>query len=361
MRRLAFFAPMKPPGHPVPSGDRAMARALIRALEWNGAARVDLASETQLRDGAGCREAQDRLFAQAHAETGGLIDRYRADPPDAWITYHNYYKAPDLIGPAVCAALDIPYVQVESSRARSRLAGPWARFAAAAEAATDAAALVFYMTTADAEALTRDRPVPQRLAHLRPFLDRTDLPAQAALDGPILTAAMMRSGDKLASYRIIAETLALLKTPGWRIEIVGDGPARAEVETALAPFGDRIRWTGRLDGDALAARYGAASVFFWPGVNEAYGMVYLEAQAHGLPVVAQDRPGLRDVVTMQQLTPPEGGAADLARRIDTLLADGHQRAREGAAGRDAVARNHLMPQAAATLHAALDRLLDGTP
>ena len=34
---IAFFAPLKPPGHPTPSGDRAMGRALIAALEAGGA------------------------------------------------------------------------------------------------------------------------------------------------------------------------------------------------------------------------------------------------------------------------------------------------------------------------------------
>ena len=52
MTRAAFYAPMKPPDHPVPSGDREMARALIAALGRAGV-RAEPVSSLRLRDGAG--------------------------------------------------------------------------------------------------------------------------------------------------------------------------------------------------------------------------------------------------------------------------------------------------------------------
>ncbi|MCZ4258872.1 glycosyltransferase family 4 protein [Sulfitobacter sp. G21635-S1] len=343
MMRLAFYAPLKPPDHPTPSGDRAMARGLMTALERTGA-EVTLASTLRSRDGSGDTALQASLFAQAEEQIARLIPQGRRERWQAWVSYHNYYKAPDLIGPAVAGALGIPYLQVESTRARKRLAGPWADFTAAAESAADAAAVIFYVTARDAETLRRDAPTGQHLIHLRPFLCRDTLPDAAALSGPMLSVGMMRAGDKLASYRIITETLTLLEGD-WALEIAGDGPARAEVAALMAPFGDKVRILGALTEDALQGAYARASLLFWPGVNEAFGLTYLEAQAAGLPVVAQNRPGVRDVLAPGIYPAPGAGAAALAHRLTALLAKPELRQAAGAAARDHIAAHHLLPAA----------------
>ncbi|MDK3074775.1 glycosyltransferase family 4 protein [Sedimentitalea sp. JM2-8] len=361
MRRIAFYAPMKPPTHPVPSGDRAFGRALMAAMATEDVA-VDLVSELQLHDGRGDALRQTELRDLARRETARLIDRLGSDRPMLWVSYHNYYKAPDLIGPAVCARLGLPYVQIESSRAKKRLAGPWAGFAAAAEAATDAADMVFHVTAHDLITLKRDRPPGQTLVSLPPFLPRADLPEAADCGGtgrPILAAGMMRQRDKLDSYAIIAETLAQLTDPGWHLWIAGDGPARAEVETLMAPFAGRVRFLGRLDADGMADAYEQAALFFWPGVNEAFGMTYLEAQAAGLPVVAQDRPGVRDVLAPGAYPAPEDGATALALAIDALLSDPALRRTRGAAARRRIGQDHLLGSARDRFWSAVAPLVGG--
>ena len=127
---LAFFAPLKAPDHPVPSGDRTMARALIAALCHAGYD-VQVASDLRIYDSVGDSAVQDALMGDADAEVARILESAEAKTWRCWVTYHNYYKGPDLIGPAVCRTLGIPYVQVESTRARKRLTGPWARFAKA--------------------------------------------------------------------------------------------------------------------------------------------------------------------------------------------------------------------------------------
>jgi hypothetical protein len=346
---------MKPPDHAVPSGDRAMARALMLALEAGGM-NPKLASRFQSRDGRGDPQHQARLLAEAEAEAARLIPLGRAAGWRAWITYHSYYKAPDLIGPAVSRALGIPYALVEATRARKRLTGPWAAFAEAAEAACDAAEVIFYLTRQDEEALRRDAPPGQRLVQLRPFLPRTDLPARSTGDGPMLSVGMMREGDKLASYRLIAETLARLDGLDWRLSVAGDGPARDAVAQLMAPFGARVQFAGTLSADDLAQQYGTASLFFWPGVNEAFGMAYLEAQAAGLPVVAQDRPGVRDVLAPGQYPAVETGSAGLAAQITRLLDDPAERAVRGAQARDHIRAHHLVGRATQTLCSALSEI-----
>lgn len=327
-----------------------MARNLMRVLGAGGI-EVGLASELRIYDGRGDAVTQRALSAKAGAETDRLLHELPADT-DIWLTYHSYYKSPDLLGPAVARARGIPYVQIESTRASSRLNGPWADFARAAHAASDAADLIFYLTANDLITLERARFGNQKLVHLPPFLPCNTLPEPANGIGPMLTAGMMRAGDKLASYRLIAETLPLLDGD-WRLDVAGDGPERASVEALMAPFGPRVRFLGQLDGSAMQAAYRDAELFLWPGVNEAYGMVYLEAQAAGLPVVAQDRPGTRDVLLPHTCPDPDEGVTALAQRIRALRNDPHLRQKLGDKARRMIADRHLMPSAARVIHNAL--------
>ena len=350
--RLAFYAPLKSPLHEVPSGDREIARGLIKALELLDA-EVNLASTLRSRDGAGDAARQAALRDQAAAETAALIQRGKDEDWRAWITYHNYYKAPDLLGPAVSKALGIPYLQVESTRARKRLSGPWAGFAQAAEAAADAADLIFYITERDAEALRRDAPEGQQLMHLPPFLPQMELPPMGDRTGPMLAVGMMRPGDKLASYTLIAQSLALLPKGAWQLHIAGDGAARAEVETLMTPFGHAVTFLGAQPAEQMSEVYQNAGLLFWPGVNEAFGLAYLEAQAHGLPVVAQNRPGVCDVLAPGTYPAPDEGPEGLARMLTPLLQDSMHRRTTGDHARTHVGARHLLPTAAENLRQGL--------
>lgn len=357
---LAFYAPMKPPDDPRPSGDRAMARALLRALDHPRFARAfgaaALASTLKSRDGEGAAAAQDAILAAAAEER----KRLAAQPtPRVWLTYHCYYKAPDLLGPAA-AEQGALYAIIEASRSAKRLEGPWARFAEAAETAIGRADVLFYMTERDRPALEAAIAPGQALRRLRPFID---LPADAPLRRPgdaaapirLLAVGMMRPGDKSQSYAALFKALARLRCD-WRLEVVGDGPARAEVEAmaaGLGPAAARVTFRGQLEGAALRAAYAAADLFVWPGVNEAYGLVYLEAQAQGLAVLAEDRPGVRDVARDGALrTPPEDPSA-FAGAIEALAGDRARLEALAAAGRAQVLGEHSLDAARETLFAGL--------
>lgn len=356
---VAFYAPMKAPDHPNPSGDRRIARLMMRALERAGWT-PRLASRFRAHQRDGNPAAQDMLFQEAERIADGLIRRFREEgAPKLWFTYHCYYKAPDLIGPAVARALSIPYVVAEGYRAKKRLAGPYARFAHAAERALDEARIIFHLTHRGLDALVRDRTAGQQIVYLPPFTALGEEPApKPAPEGPLrlLTVAMMRKGDKTASFHALAAALARLGGD-WRLDVVGDGEARAEVEAAFAPFGDRARFLGRIDDrDRLRAAYEAAEVFVWPGVNEAFGMVYLEAQAAGTVAVAEDREGVREVVApMGRLAPPEDAAA-FAAAIAELAADRAALGPAGQAARDWMKAHHGVNAAAARLDVALGSL-----
>ncbi len=360
MSRIAFYAPMKPPDHPTPSGDRRIARLLQRALERAGQ-EVFLASTLRTRDGEGDPAAQARMTTAAQAEAERLTGALQLARPDLWFTYHCYYKAPDLIGPRIAAALGVPYVVAEGTRARKRLDGPWAGFASASEAALDQAAALFWFTTRDYPALEAARPRAQRLIHLPPFTALGEVAAApVAQDGPIrlVAMAMMRAPDKLASYRALAAALARLDDVDWRLTICGDGPAEAEVRAAFERFGARIVWAGRRDERAdVHALYAQNDLLVWPGHNEAFGMVYLEAQAMGRAAIAENRPGVREVVAPSGALTPPGDPGAFADAIRRFAVDRPALARAGAQARTHMRDHHGIEAAGERLRAALAPLL----
>lgn len=83
--------------------------------------------------------------------------------------------------------------------------------------------------------------------------------------------------------------------------ITGDGPLRAEMENlfAQADLHKRVRFTGVLTGRRLYDAYAAMDVFAFASHSETQGLVLAEAMAAGVPVVALDAPGVREVVRDQ--------------------------------------------------------------
>lgn len=82
--------------------------------------------------------------------------------------------------------------------------------------------------------------------------------------------------------------------PQARLAIVGDGPARARLESLFA--GTPTHFTGYLHGLELAHAYAAADIFVFPSAHETLGNVLLEAMASGLAVVAARSGGPLDLV-----------------------------------------------------------------
>lgn len=74
--------------------------------------------------------------------------------------------------------------------------------------------------------------------------------------------------------------------------VVGDGPARDELEARLP----NTIFTGFLEGDDLARAYASSDVFLFPSDTETFGNVTLEAMASGLPTICANAAGSRDLV-----------------------------------------------------------------
>ncbi len=371
---IAFYAPMKAPDDARPSGDREMARHLMAALAAATGREVRIASHFSSFDAAGDALHQARLAARGRAEAAALTARLSATTPAArpalWFTYHLYHKAPDWLGPRIAAALAIPYIVAEASHAPKQAKGPWALGHRAAKDAIAAADLHFVLNPADTAGLRPLIDARTRLVPLPPFIDGAPFARAAAarerhrsaaayrfgLDPRVpwlITAAMMRTGAKLRSYRLLAEALARLDharagRQGWRLIIVGDGPARGEVEEAFRPLARRVVWTGEVGREDVPALLAAADVFVWPAIGEAFGVAAIEAQAAGLPVVAGWRPGVASIVEdgMGGILAAEGDAKGFAGAVARLLDDEWLRTRMGAAAAGRARSRHSLAAAA---------------
>ena len=134
----------------------------------------------------------------------------------------------------------------------------------------------------------------------------------------MLTVAMMRQGDKLSSYKNLGKAFAQISSD-YELTVIGDGDAAPDVKAALP---DHTKYIGTVtDKQTLAAYYQSSDIFLWPGINEAFGMVYLEAQYHGLPVIAEDRMGVRDVVRDGGILTPADDANAYTSAINKMIKD----------------------------------------
>jgi glycosyltransferase involved in cell wall biosynthesis len=358
--KIAFYAPLKSPHHPVPSGDRLMARQLVAALQANGHA-VEVVSELRsfARDPDAARSPA--LRAAADAEVARIKNLWQGEgAADLWFCYHPYYKAPDLLGPGLCRTFGIPYVTAETSySARRNLAG-WADAQAQVLDSIAQAAVNICLTRRDLDGLLAGSPAA-RVALLPPFIDAGPFLAKhpEPRQNQLIAVAMMRAGDKFDSFVLLAEALARIADQPWTLSVVGDGPLRAKVMALFDGFAPgRIVWHGEQTAQQIAALFSRATLYVWPGCGEAYGLAYLEAQAAGLPVIAQNTAGVPEVVRAGKtgiLTPP-GDVGAYAEAVRQLLHDNLQRLAMAEAARSFVREQRSQGMAAARLDAILKDL-----
>ncbi len=125
--------------------------------------------------------------------------------------------------------------------------------------------------------------------------------------------------------------------PSAHAVIVGDGPEHAALRALAAGLGlgDAVRFLGAIqEDDAVAWWYRHADVFCLPSVQEAFGIVFLEAMASGLPVVAARAAAIPEVVPDGQagLLVPPGDVEALAAALATLLSEPPRRVAYGTYG-----------------------------
>jgi glycosyltransferase involved in cell wall biosynthesis len=137
---------------------------------------------------------------------------------------------------------------------------------------------------------------------------------------------------------------AVARVSGVSLDLVGDAPDpayAARVRRAIAArwLGSRVRVYGSLGRAALERRYAAASIFAMPSIREGYPIVFVEALAHGLPVVGCDIPAVREVTDGAAVLVPPGRVAPLAAALKKLVSN--ERSRRALARRSLVRARQL--------------------
>jgi glycosyltransferase involved in cell wall biosynthesis len=132
----------------------------------------------------------------------------------------------------------------------------------------------------------------------RSFREARGIPPKAFVVGHVGRLAP----EKNLGYLARAVARFLRGTPGARFLVVGGGPSEKEVLDLFERrrVGDRVHFEGSLQGQDLVDAYHAMDVFAFASKSETQGMVLTEAMAAGVPVVALDAPGVREVVLDQR-------------------------------------------------------------
>ncbi|MFG2845048.1 glycosyltransferase family 4 protein [Kitasatospora sp. NPDC048296] len=199
-----------------------------------------------------------------------------------------------------------------------------------------------------------------RMVQLPPGVDETTFNPESGgaevrsrlglADRPVVVCVSRLVPRKGQDTLIEAMPQILADVPDAVLLIVGGGPYRADLEKLADAKGvrDSVRFTGSVPWEELPAHFGAGDVFAMPcrtrrgGLDvEGLGIVYLEASATGLPVVAGDSGGAPDAVLEGETgyVVPGGSAAAAAERIVRLLRDEELRRQMGEAGRRWVERS----------------------
>ncbi|MFI7399849.1 glycosyltransferase family 4 protein [Streptomyces sp. NPDC049541] len=210
-----------------------------------------------------------------------------------------------------------------------------------------------YTRSRIATALTRE--AAGRMVQLPPGVDEKTFHPESGgaairarlglTDRPVVVCVSRLVPRKGQDTLILAMPRILAAEPEAVLLIVGGGPYEKDLrrlshETGVA---DSVHFTGAVPWSELPAHYGAGDVFAMPcrtrrgGLDvEGLGIVYLEASATGLPVVAGDSGGAPDAVLEGETgwVVRGGSVEETAERITVLLGDAELRRRMGERGRE---------------------------
>jgi glycosyltransferase involved in cell wall biosynthesis len=167
------------------------------------------------------------------------------------------------------------------------------------------------------------------------FRRRFNIPDDALLIGHVGRLAKEKNLDYLAEA--VARVLAAETNA--RFLVVGDGPAREELAATMAKHNvsDRVIFAGKRTGRVLREAYRAMDVFAFASRSETQGMVVAEAMAAGLPVVALNASGVREVVRDGEnglLLATGAGRGEFAAALKRIGGDADLRHRLGAGARE---------------------------
>ena len=186
----------------------------------------------------------------------------------------------------------------------------------------------------------------------------------AVVEGESFTDADVRTAATVCLIgQTVAENVFRTESPvgkrvrlkGLQFRIVGEGPQGSRLRALhdRLGLGEAVVFLGHVDRDTLALEYSRARCFCLPTVQESFGLVFAEAMAAGLPVVACRAAAVPEVVRDGEtglLVPPRTPTA-IAAALERMLGDDGMRKEMGMAGRMGVEALDLVPVAQRFLEA----------
>jgi len=201
-----------------------------------------------------------------------------------------------------------------------------------------------------------------RVAVATPGTDKPSLQPARRSQGPLHLLAVGTITPR-KGHLLLIEALAGLRDFDWRLTCIGSLTRDHATVSALRRLiaeqglGDRIALQGEQPQAVLTAAYRDADLFVLPSYYEGYGMVYAEALAHGLPIIATNGGAIPDTVPASAaLLVPPGDVTALRNALRSLFSDANLRARLAAGAAQAAASLPDWPTAVDRWAAALDRL-----
>jgi glycosyltransferase involved in cell wall biosynthesis len=215
-----------------------------------------------------------------------------------------------------------------------------------------------------AAVLTANEDTERKLVRLGARTCVRELETAVALPAPRTGDPSAMSGERLRILwagnlvrlkgpRLALDALAALKRRGVTFEalFVGDGPLRAELGEWVRQRGldTEVAFTGRVSHPEMAGVYERSQVLLFTSLRDTSGNVVLEAMAHGLPVVALDQHGAREILDADSgmkvpILDQAQVVRDLAAALERLALDPALRRAQGRAGRSRVEHRYNWDQ-----------------
>jgi phosphatidyl-myo-inositol alpha-mannosyltransferase len=169
--------------------------------------------------------------------------------------------------------------------------------------------------------------------------------------------------DRRKGFPVMVRAFGILsrRHPDALLVVAGDGKERRALRWLPAPARDRVVMLGSVPHDRLPPYHAACEVFCAPATGrESFGIVLVEAMAAGLPVVASDIPGYREVVRyeVEGLLVPASDPGRLAAAVSRILDRPELGRKLGEAGRIR-ARRYSWDQVAREVESAYEEALGG--
>lgn len=173
--------------------------------------------------------------------------------------------------------------------------------------------------------------------------------------------------NKGCTYLIEACARLKLVLPQAELIVVGDGRLKQQLEAQAVEAGLNVRFLGALSSNDVKKQMDLARVVCLPSVtvasgdSEGFGMVLLEAQACGVPVVTSSKGGIDALVDgVTGFYHRERDVDAITRALITLLGDDETATRFGAAGREFVCDRFDINRCSARLEDVYDRALEAS-